>query len=110
MGFHADALLRGRATKSPGAARQLATFFCAAKRRVAKEKAALVSRRFAVSLCYSTSRAAVELALDMKEHVKRASAQTVLAEFPTLPATARRLTRGYKSVQSRELMFGAVAK
>lgn len=42
-------------------------------------------RHFVVALCYSTSRAAVELALDMSEHAERARAQTVLAEFPDSP-------------------------
>ena len=45
----------------------------------------LISRHFVVPLCYSTSRAAVELALDMNEHAERARAQTVLAEFPDSP-------------------------
>jgi hypothetical protein len=63
----------------------LVTFSCAAKRRVTKEKAAPVSRHFVVALCYSTSRAAVELALVMSEHAQRARVQTVLAEFPGPP-------------------------
>ena len=37
------------------------------------------------SLRYSTSRAAVELALEMNKHAERARAQTVLAEFPGPP-------------------------
>ena len=37
-----------------------------------------------VSLCYSTGQAAVELARKMREHIERARAQTVLAEFPGL--------------------------
>ena len=59
-----------------------------------------------VTLCCSPRPAAVELALIMRRHIKRASAQTVLAEFPTLSVTARRLTRGPKGMQSRELIFG----
>ena len=55
------------------------------QKKVTQEKAAPVSRRFVVSLRYSTSRAAVELALEMKEHGERARAQTVLAEFPGPP-------------------------
>ena len=38
-----------------------------------------------VSLCCSTRPAAAELALEMKEHIERARAQTVLAEFPGPP-------------------------
>ena len=38
-----------------------------------------------VALCYSTSRAAVELARKMKKHMGRPRAQTVLAEFPGPP-------------------------
>ena len=38
-----------------------------------------------MALCYSTSRAAVELARKMKKHMGRPRAQTVLAEFPGPP-------------------------
>ena len=38
-----------------------------------------------VALCYSTSRAAVELALNVRKHLGGPSAQTVLAEFPGPP-------------------------
>ena len=57
-------------------------FSCAAKKSNQKKAAPSEPSPIGASLCYSTSRAAVELALDMNEHAERARAQTVLAEFP----------------------------
>src|SRR4051794_34726890 len=64
--------------ESPGAARQLATFFCAAKRRVAKEKAALMSRAFASLALLNEFGVCGTRFRRMRKHIGRAKAQTVL--------------------------------
>ena len=58
---------------SPGAARQLVTFFCFAKKKVTKEKATPIRHPFGIPCVCSTDHAAAELAL---------RAQTVLADYP----------------------------
>ena len=89
----------------PGGSTGAGHFLLRGQKKVTQEKAAPVSRHYVVALCCSTRPAAVELALIMKDTLNERALRQVLAEFPTLPATARRLTRGPKGEQRRELML-----
>ena len=68
----------------PGAARELVTFFCAAKRKLPKKKPPRFTA-LRVALCCSPRKAAVELA---------DNAQTVLADCPFLGCDSSAALRG----------------
>ena len=72
----------GSKTTSPGVARLLVTFFCFAKKKVTKEKATPVCRRFAVP-CVARL---VRLPHKLARSAARPRALTYSSEFPDQPA------------------------
>jgi len=68
-------------------ARPPVTFSCSAKRKVTKEKAALVSRAVRVPCAACSTSAAVELVLPKRKRFDRT--QTILADIPEVKRAAR---------------------